>query len=53
MCDLATVFENKFRRIENLIKNCFNLERAIKYCICLNSSYESAKLQFHARRRST
>ena len=30
MCDLLTVFKNKFRKIENLTKKCVNLG-AIKY----------------------
>ena len=31
MCDLLTVFKNKFRKIENLRKKCENLEGAIKF----------------------
>ena len=31
MCDLLTIFKNKFRKIENLTKKCVNLEGAIKY----------------------
>ena len=26
MCDLLTIFKNKFRKIENLTKKCVNLE---------------------------
>ena len=33
MCDLLTVFKNKFRKIENLAKKCVNLEGAIKLYI--------------------
>ena len=29
MCDLLTIFKNKFRKIENLTKKCVNLEGAI------------------------
>ena len=31
MCDLLTIFKNKFRKIENLTKKCVNLEGAIKF----------------------
>ena len=38
MCDLLTVFKNKFRKIENLTKKCVNLEGAIKFNkTCLNN----------------
>ena len=38
MCDLLTIFKNKFRKIENLTKKCVNLERAIKFNkTCLNN----------------
>ena len=38
MCDLLTIFKNKFRKIENLTKKCVNLEGAIKFNkTCLNN----------------
>ena len=38
MCDLLTVFKNKFRKIENLTKKCVNIEGAIKFNkTCLNN----------------
>ena len=38
MCDLLTVFKNKFRKIEDLTKKCVNLEGAIKFNkTCLNN----------------
>ena len=33
ICDLLTVFKNKFRKFENLTKKCVNLEGAIKLII--------------------
>ena len=40
MCDLLTIFKNKFRKIENLTKKCVNLEGAIKFNkTCLNRIY--------------
>ena len=30
MCDILTVFKNKFRKIENITIKCVNLEGAIK-----------------------
>ena len=38
MCDLLTVFKNKFSKIENLTKKCVNLEGTIKFNkTCLNN----------------
>ena len=38
MRDLLTVFNNKFRKIENMTKMCDNLEGAIKFNkTCLNN----------------
>ena len=37
MCDLLTIFKNKFRKIENLTKKCVNLEGAIIILILLYS----------------
>ena len=35
MCDLLTIFKNKFRKIENLTKKCVNPEGAIKFILLL------------------
>ena len=43
MCDLLTIFKNKFRKIENLTKKCVNLEGAIKLYISFTVLYISGK----------
>ena len=53
MCDLLTIFKNKFRKIENLTKKCVNLEGAIKFNKnCLNNRIYPVHVKIKLRGRA-